>query len=178
MGIRLVGLKSTELTSANAQNREKGWRIEWRQQEQLLIKACFPRSTQHPPPIHTSADLFMLVLSQKKTQQQPKKPCWYPFSIHKHKLWEWFKLEDNLMHKVALSPHVISVWIRMDYWITRASTGRERDRQRQKILIAEAWRTLEECICTDILWYLILLFTPNFTACALLYVIVLLFVTL
>lgn len=25
------------------------------------------------------------------------------------------------MHKVALSPHVISVWIKMDYWITRAS---------------------------------------------------------
>lgn len=29
------------------------------------------------------------------------------------------------MHKVALSPHVISVWIKMDYWITRASTGSE-----------------------------------------------------
>lgn len=31
------------------------------------------------------------------------------------------------MHKVALSPHVISVWIKMDYWITRASTERERE---------------------------------------------------
>lgn len=32
---------------------------------------------------------------------------------------ELFKLVVNLVHKVALSPHVISVWIKMDYWITR-----------------------------------------------------------
>lgn len=32
---------------------------------------------------------------------------------------ELFKLVVNLMHKVAHSPHVISVWIKMDYWITR-----------------------------------------------------------
>lgn len=32
---------------------------------------------------------------------------------------ELFKLVVNLTHKVALSPHVISVWIKMDYWITR-----------------------------------------------------------
>lgn len=40
-------------------------------------------------------------------------------------------MEDNLKHKVALSPHVISVWIKMDYWIIRASLregGTERKR--------------------------------------------------
>lgn len=52
---------------------------------------------------------------------------WRTCIRHTKKLWEWFKLEDNLMHKVALSPHVISVWIKMDYWITRASTERERE---------------------------------------------------
>lgn len=31
---------------------------------------------------------------------------------------ELLKLVVNLMHKVALSPHLISVWIKMDYWIT------------------------------------------------------------
>lgn len=36
------------------------------------------------------------------------------------------------MHKVALSPHVISVWIKMDYWITRASTGSETATDQKK----------------------------------------------
>lgn len=35
------------------------------------------------------------------------------------------------MYKVALSPHVISVWIKMDYWITRG-LHRVRDSQSQK----------------------------------------------
>lgn len=32
---------------------------------------------------------------------------------------ELLKLVVNLVHKVAHSPHVISVWIKVDYWITR-----------------------------------------------------------
>lgn len=49
------------------------------------------------------------------------------------------------MDKVALSPHVISVWIKMDYWITspplggreaRTQTDRKKDGQ-LKLTLAE-----------------------------------------
>lgn len=36
------------------------------------------------------------------------------------------------MDKVALSPHVISVWINMDYWITSPPAGRQGHRLREK----------------------------------------------
>lgn len=65
--------------------------------------------------------------------------------MHEHKVSKWFQLEDNLIHKVALSPLVISVWIKMDYWITWDRVG-ETDRQKKKKWIFCVKRTEEKCV--------------------------------
>lgn len=43
------------------------------------------------------------------------------------------------MHKVALSPHLISVWIKTDYWITGPA---QAERQPEK----RAMKLGEECV--------------------------------
>lgn len=108
MGIRLVGLKSTGMTSANAQNRGIGWgknpvgrgqnsscSLMNTKHTYTHTHICIPRTLRH---VHQHIGVHIFT-----TQTQS----------------ELFKLVVNLAHKVAHSPHVISVWIKMDYWITR-----------------------------------------------------------
>lgn len=107
MGIRLVGLKSTGMTSANAQNRGIGWKKKHTGEGQN--GSCSLKNT-----MHTHAHMY-------HTHTQA---CVSTHTVGVHIFTtqmqsELFKLVVNLVHKVAHSPHVISVWIKMDYWITR-----------------------------------------------------------
>lgn len=43
------------------------------------------------------------------------------------------------MDKVALSPHVISVWIKMDYWITSPPQGAGRQGHRLTEKKMDSW---------------------------------------